>query len=78
MLESKLTLYLARYFLERDFRSKRDMAAKLHIPYRALLRLFQGQSTGHDTQRVMNGIAIYCIVAQIPLDELFREFSIFA
>ncbi len=78
MLESKMTLYLAQYFLERDFRSKRDMAVKLHIPYRALLRLFQGQCTAHDAQQVMNGIAAYCISTQVPLDELFREFSIFA
>ncbi len=78
MLENKLTLYLARYFLKRDFRSKRDMAAKLHIPYRALLRLFQGQSSGHDTQQVMNGIAAYCVIAQIPLNDLFREFSVLA
>ena len=74
-MESKVTLYLAQYLLRYYFHSKREMARALNIPYRSLLRLFNGQNSSCDTQRIMNGIACHCLMKRIPHEELFKDIS---
>ncbi len=43
------------------FINKKAMARKLEIPYRSLLRVFNGYSYPGDIQRTMNAIATYCM-----------------
>lgn len=55
-MESRLTVHMLDYLLEHRFASKKALASRLDISYRALLRLYQGQSSRYDIQNIMYGI----------------------
>ena len=74
-MEIELTLYLAQKILMNRFASKKEISVCLSVSYRALLRLFHRQSSTHDTQQIMNGIARYCLAERISPEELFQGFS---
>lgn len=69
--ESNFTQHMARHLLNHYFLNKKVMAKTLGIPYRTLLRIFNGQSYPGDVQRTMNAIATYCMRHSIPPEELF-------
>ena len=75
-MESRLTVHMLDYLLEHRFASKKALASRLDISYRALLRIYQGQSSRYDIQNIMYGIATYCLYESIPPIKLFRGFSI--
>ena len=75
-MESRLTVHMLDYLLEHRFASKKALASRLDISYRALLRIYQGQSSRYDIHNIMYGIATYCLYEAIPPIELFRGFSI--
>ena len=76
IIERKLMLHLIDYLLDRRFSSKRSLAARLNIPYRALLRLYHGIETQRDAEIILSKLAQYCMEENIPPRELFRDFSV--
>jgi len=73
-MDARLTLHMADYFLNNVFPSKRAMAMKVGISYRALLRLYNGKYTYQDVKNVMIGIGLYCLQEQIAPQDLFHGF----
>ena len=55
--------------------SKKELAIELNIPYRALLRLYNGKQSENDVVTIMSGIALYCLRERIPPDTLFHGFA---
>lgn len=51
-MESRLTVHMLDYLLEHRFASKKALASRLDISYRALLRIYQGQSSRYDIQNI--------------------------
>jgi len=74
-MASRLTLHLAEQLLNGEALSKKELAIELNIPYRALLRLYNGKQSENDVVTIMSGIAIYCLRERIPPDNLFHEFA---
>ena len=64
-MESRLTVHMLDYLLEHRFASKKALASRLDISYRALLRLYQGQSSRYDIQNIMYGIQRKLISMQL-------------
>lgn len=73
-MENKITRHIAERLLKSYFPNKKAMSQMLDIPYRSLLRFFNGQSYPREAQRIMNAIAYYCMKHRIPLEELFADF----
>lgn len=67
--------HLAEYLLNNCFSSKKDMAAALGVSYSALLRVFRGESSIHNNERIMIRMALYCLAKRIPPQELFHGFA---
>lgn len=53
------------------FRSKKDMAEGIGIPYRTLLAVCDGSSSHQTAEKVVGSILRYCIRKHVPLDTVF-------
>ena len=73
-IQDRLALHMADHILCDHFISKKAMATQLNIPYRSLLRLYQGKQSEHDVLLIFDGIARYCLKEHIPPVELFHGF----
>lgn len=67
--------HLAEYLLKHYFSSKKDMACALCIPYSVMLSVFKGESSVRSSEKVMIGIALYCLAQRIPPEELFHGYA---
>lgn len=74
-MASRLTLHLAEQLLNGEALSKKELAIELNIPYRALLRLYNGKQSENDVITIMSGIAMYCLRKRIPPHTLFHGFA---
>ena len=74
MMAGRLTAYAAEYLLTHYFSSKKEMAEKLNISYRALLRLCRHEHSERDAQAIMIGIAQFCMKEQIAPEQIFHGF----
>ena len=75
-MELKLTQHLAQYLLGHYFRSKREMAMALDIPYRVVLRLFNETHTPHDLENILYGILYFSMSRRIPPQEMLHGLAL--
>ena len=70
-MERHLIERLTGTLIDGTFQSKREMAEKVGIPYRAFLAANSGRSSSQSTEKIIGAILRYCIREHIPLDDVF-------
>ncbi len=58
---------MVNFLLEHTFRSKKDMAQQIGVPYRALLKVCTGHASKRSIMQVTDRMLYYCIMHQIPI-----------
>lgn len=73
-MDKRVTAYILRYLLENKFSSKADMARKLGIEYRSLLRVFAKLDNAKAGTIVLDKAILYCARYCISIDAILKEF----
>ena len=71
-MDSNVLKSLVDYLLEHTFKSKKELAAAVSVPYRTLLKAYAGQGGKDITISVTEHLLRYCIKNKIPLDQAIR------
>lgn len=74
-VSSRMIIHIINFIGGSYSYSKKELAIELNIPYRALLRLYNGKQSENDVVTIMSGIALYCLRERIPTDTLFHGFA---
>ena len=72
-MQQRLIEQLTGRLLPSCFRTKKEMAEKIGVPYRTLLSVYDGHGSGKTTEQVIDAILRYCIREHIPLDTIFPD-----
>ena len=74
MEEARLTAYLFQKMLDAVFRTERNMAEQLGLPYKVLRQVQTAQRMTQKTADAMERLLQYCVRNQIPLDRYLSEY----
>ena len=74
-VSSRMVIHIINFIGGSYSYTKKELALELNIPYRALLRLYNGKQSENDVVAIMSGIALYCLRERIPPDTLFHGFA---
>lgn len=74
MEEARLTAYLFQRLLDAVFRTERNMAEQLGLPYKVLRQVQTAQRMTQKTADAMERLLQYCVRNQIPLDRYLSEY----